>query len=214
MTIDSGQYHKSKAIFRQLSAICYQPQQYIDKFQYTIYTPIHFRLRNLDTDTGETRIRIIDIIFYSFAEFIKGQIEDIPLPDSSVDVILSNCVINLSPDKEKTLSEAFRVLRPGGRLAISDIVVDGGLDDLPVSESQVRIALNWAGCIAGAMTVDEFQDTLANVGFAEVDVDIQHHYTLEALGQDMDQIELELPPEVIHKIVGRFAGSHISGLKK
>src|SRR6266496_3906882 len=93
----------------------------------------------------------------SNVEFIKGDIENIPLPDASIDTIISNCVINLSPDKGQVLHEAFRVLRPGGRLAVSDIVVDGDLTGLPVSEVQIRAALSWAGCIAGALTMEQYR---------------------------------------------------------
>ena len=106
-------------------------------------------------------------------EFRKGHIEDIPLGDGTVDVIISNCVINLSPDKGQTLGEAFRVLKPGGRLAVSDIVVDGTLADLPVSEADVRTALSWAGCIAGALTRDQFGELLAAAGFEEIQVEVQ-----------------------------------------
>jgi SAM-dependent methyltransferase len=143
-------------------------------------------------------------------EFRKGHIEDIPLPDRTVDVIISNCVVNLSPDKSQVLGEAFRVLRAGGRLAISDIVVDGRLDDLPVSEAQVRTALSWAGCIAGALTVDEYEQLLAAAGFAEIKVEVKHRYTLEELGQDLGGVAETLPLEVAQQLVGRFTSCDIS----
>jgi SAM-dependent methyltransferase len=143
-------------------------------------------------------------------EFRKGHIEDIPLPDQSVDVIISNCVINLSPDKGQTLSEAYRVLRNGGRLAVSDIVVDGRLDDLPVSEEQIRTALSWAGCIAGALTVEQYKTLLTNAGFEEIEVKVKHRYTLEELGQDLGGIAETLPLEVAQELVGRFTSSDVS----
>jgi SAM-dependent methyltransferase len=143
-------------------------------------------------------------------EFRKGHIEDIPLPDRTVDVIISNCVVNLSPDKSQVLGEASRVLRAGGRLAISDIVVDGRLDDLPVSEAQVRTALSWAGCIAGALTVDEYEQLLAAAGFAEIKVEVKHRYTLEELGQDLGGVAETLPLEVAQQLVGRFTSCDIS----
>jgi arsenite methyltransferase len=143
-------------------------------------------------------------------EFRKGHIEDIPLPDQTVDVIISNCVINLSPDKGQVLHEAYRVLRSGGRLAVSDVVVDGRLDDLPVSEEQIRTALSWAGCIAGALTVDEYKELLAAAGFQEIQVDVKHRYGLEELTGDLGEMAATLPREVAAELVRRFTSSNIS----
>jgi len=99
-------------------------------------------------------------------EFLKGEIESIPLPDNSVDVIISNCVINLSADKERVLREAFRVLRPGGRFAVSDVVVRGEVPD------EVRRNMElWIGCVAGALEEAEYRDLLADAGFRRVDVE-------------------------------------------
>jgi len=104
-------------------------------------------------------------------EFLKGEIESVPLPDNSVDVIISNCVINLSTDKDAVLREAFRVLRPGGRFAVADIVMVK-----PISqEAQNQLAL-WAGCIAGALTMDDYKAKLANAGFGGIDIQVVRTY--------------------------------------
>src|SRR5207245_10382105 len=97
-------------------------------------------------------------------EFLKGEIERIPLPDNSVDVIISNCVINLSADKDKVLREAFRVLKPGGRFAVSDVVTRGEL--LPAIREHVLL---WVGCIAGALEENEYRSKLASAGFEKID---------------------------------------------
>lgn len=146
-------------------------------------------------------------------EFRKGNIEHIPLDDRTADVVISNCVINLSPDKGETLREAFRVLKPGGRLAVSDIVIDGTLDDLPVREEQVRAALKWAGCIAGALTVEQFTDLLTAAGFVEVDIQVKHRYTLADLGQDMESVRATLSPEIAEMLVHRFTSCSISAVR-
>ncbi len=106
------------------------------------------------------------------AEFLLGHIEDIPLPDASIDVIVSNCVINLSADKDRVLREACRVLKPGGRLAVSDIVVRD-----KISEKIRRDMELWAGCIAGALTEADYRDKLARAGFTNVDVQVTRAYT-------------------------------------
>ena len=143
-------------------------------------------------------------------EFRKGQIEAIPLPDASVDVVISNCVINLSPDKAQTLNEAFRVLRPGGRLAVSDIVIDGTLSDLPVSEATIRQALSWAGCIAGALTKTAYEQLLAAAGFEAIAVTVSQRYTLEGLGIDVNTSALPLSPALAQELVSRFTSSLIA----
>lgn len=107
-------------------------------------------------------------------EFLKGEIEHIPLPDNSVDVIISNCVINLSGDKDRVLSEAFRVLKPGGRFAVSDVVTRGDVPD------QVRKnMLLWVGCIAGALGEDEYTAKLTAAGFNGVEVEPTRIYNIE-----------------------------------
>ncbi len=107
----------------------------------------------------------------SNAEFLKGTIEDVPLPDESVDVIISNCVINLSPDKDRVLREAFRVLRPGGRFAVSDIVVQG---ELPAA---LRRSLEaWSGCVAGALHEDDYRAKLTAAGFSDVEIEVTRVY--------------------------------------
>src|SRR6266571_6173993 len=99
-------------------------------------------------------------------EFLKGEIEHIPLPDNSVDVIISNCVINLSADKDRVLQEAFRVLKPGGRLAVSDVVTRGEVD------AQIRQnILLWVGCVAGALEESEYRDKLVSAGFEQVEIE-------------------------------------------
>lgn len=107
-------------------------------------------------------------------EFLKGEIEHIPLPDNSVDVIISNCVINLSADKDRVLAEAFRVLRPGGRFAISDVVVRG---EVP-AEIRRNMEL-WVGCIAGAMQDTEYEAKLSAVGFEAIGIDPTRVYDVE-----------------------------------
>jgi ubiquinone/menaquinone biosynthesis C-methylase UbiE len=103
------------------------------------------------------------------AEFLKGTIEEVPLPDESVDVIISNCVINLSSDKPRVFREASRVLRPGGRIAVTDIVADPDMDE--ATRNDMR---QWTGCIAGALTAEEFERELIAAGLAEVEIRETH----------------------------------------
>jgi SAM-dependent methyltransferase len=107
-------------------------------------------------------------------ENLKGEIEAIPLPDASVDVIISNCVINLSLDKDQVLAEAFRVLRPGGRFAVSDIVFQGDMSLVP--EELLRDVEAWSGCVAGALEENDYLDRLRRAGFAEAAIEVTNVY--------------------------------------
>lgn len=135
-------------------------------------------------------------------EFLKGEIENIPLPDNSVDVIISNCVINLSGDKDRVLREAFRVLKPGGRFAVSDVVVRG---EVP---TEVRRSMElWIGCIAGALRDYEYVAKLAKAGFDSIDVEPTRVYQVEdarrflaTAGLDVDRIA----PQVEGKFMSAF----------
>ena len=113
------------------------------------------------------------------AEFLKGQIENVPLPDGHVDVVMSNCVINLSTDKHRVISEAYRVLKPGGRFAVSDVVFLGSKADLP-DEVLETVGL-WTGCVVGALEKEEYEALLAGAGFEGVSVEVQNVYEPEAI---------------------------------
>ena len=102
-------------------------------------------------------------------EFVRGLIEEIPLPDASVDVVISNCVINLSADKRRVIGEAARVLRPGGRFAVSDVIADADMDEATRAEMA-----QWTGCVAGALTEDEFRAALADAGLTEIELHPTH----------------------------------------
>ena len=121
-------------------------------------------------------------------EFLKGEIEDIPLPDASVDVIVSNCVINLSVDKDRVLAEAFRVLRPGGRFAVSDIVFQGDVSLVP--DTVMRDIEAWAGCVAGALEEQDYLDKLRRAGFADASIEVTQVYAAdrELCGVDLSDI--------------------------
>jgi arsenite methyltransferase len=103
------------------------------------------------------------------AEFVKGYIEEIPLADDSVDVVVSNCVINLSADKRRVLAETARVLKPGGRFAVSDVIADPDMDEATRADMQ-----QWTGCIAGALTEDEFRTALADAGLSDIEIRETH----------------------------------------
>jgi len=119
-------------------------------------------------------------------EFLKGEIEHIPLPDNSVDVIISNCVINLSADKDRVMAEAFRVLKPGGRLAVSDVVVKGS--DLP---TEVRRSMElWVGCVAGALEDAAYRDKLARAGFEAIDIEATRIYRASDAKQFLEEAGL------------------------
>ena len=136
-------------------------------------------------------------------EFLKGEIENIPLPDNSVDVIISNCVINLSADKDRVLTEAFRVLKPSGRLAISDVVVQGKV----AAEIKKSLEL-WVGCVAGALSDYEYVTKLAKAGFDDIDIEPTRVYTFEGAraflsgqGLDVDALAREVEGKFISAFI-------------
>lgn len=140
-------------------------------------------------------------------EFLKGEIEQIPLPDRSVDVIISNCVVNLSGEKERVLAEAFRVLRPGGRLALSDIVVRG------VIPLEIRRNLElWAGCVAGALEEREYQDMLAQAGFVEIGVEPTRIYQADDVKELLVGTELS-SDRLVAQVEGKFMSAFLRARK-
>jgi SAM-dependent methyltransferase len=140
-------------------------------------------------------------------EFLKGQIEEIPLPDSSVDVVISNCVINLSADKSRVLREAFRVLRPGGRFAVSDVVVRG-----EVPEAVRQSMLLWVGCIAGALEENEYRSMLGAAGFVDVDLEPTRTYDVEDARVFLAEAGISVE-EMAPQVEGRFLSAFIRATK-
>jgi arsenite methyltransferase len=140
-------------------------------------------------------------------EFLKGEIENIPLPDNTVDVVISNCVINLSADKGRVLREAFRVLKPGGRFAVSDVVTRG-----EVSEAIRKSVLLWVGCVAGALEENDYRNKLVSAGFEQVEIEPTRIYDVEdareflsAEGVDVDAIAPQMD--------GKFMSAFVRAVK-
>ncbi len=140
-------------------------------------------------------------------EFLKGEIENIPLPDNSVDVIISNCVINLSADKDKVLRESFRVLKPGGRLAVSDVVTRGEID------AAIRQSiLLWVGCVAGALEDVEYRRKLSGAGFEQVDIEPTRIYRTED-ARDLLRAEGIDVEAIAPQVDGKFMSAFIRAIK-
>jgi len=141
-------------------------------------------------------------------EFLKGEIEHIPLPDNSVDVIISNCVINLSADKDRVIAEAFRVLKPGGRFAVSDVVVRG--DDVP---AEVRRSIElWVGCVAGALEEASYREKLGRAGFEAIDVEPTRIYRAADARQFLEEAGLS-DAATLERIDGRIMSAFIRARK-
>ena len=140
-------------------------------------------------------------------EFLKGEIENIPLPDNSVDVILSNCVINLSSDKDRVLREAFRVLRPGGRFAVSDVVTHGEVPDA-VRQSM----LLWVGCIAGALEEEDYRTKLIAAGFVDVGFETTRTYDIEDARTFLTEAGIAVD-EIAPQVEGKFLSAFIRATK-
>jgi len=140
-------------------------------------------------------------------EFLKGEIEDIPLPDNSVDVVVSNCVINLSADKQQVLKEAFRVLKPGGRFAVSDVVVRGEV----APEIRKNIEL-WVGCVAGAMEEAEYVEKLQRAGFTAIGVEPWRVYKTEEARTFIEDAGLDFDA-VSAQADGKFMSAFIRATK-
>jgi arsenite methyltransferase len=140
-------------------------------------------------------------------EFLKGHIENIPLPDNSVDVVISNCVINLSADKDRVLSEAFRVLKPGGRFAVSDVVTKGEM--LPEIRQSVLL---WVGCVAGALEENEFKRKLEATGFEDVDIQPTRVYRIQDAREFLSGQGLDLDA-IAPQIDGKFMAAFVRAVK-
>ena len=140
-------------------------------------------------------------------EFLKGEIEHIPLPDNSVDVIISNCVINLSADKDKVLREAFRVLKPGGRFAVSDVVTRGEM--LPAIRQSVLL---WVGCVAGALEENEYRSKLASAGFEKIDVEPTRVYRVEDAREFLSGQNIDLDA-IAPQVDGKFMSVFVRAVK-
>src|SRR6202790_4389546 len=140
-------------------------------------------------------------------EFLKGEIENIPLPDNSVDVIISNCVINLSGDKDLVLKEAFRVLKPGGRFAVSDVVVRGHVPDAIKKNMEL-----WVGCVAGALSDDEYVAKLAGAGFENIGIDPTSVYSIEDARDFLSGRGLEVDT-LVSEVEGKFISAFVRASK-
>ena len=141
--------------------------------------------------------------------FLKGVIEDIPLPANSVDLVISNCVINLSADKRQVLREAYRVLVPGGRFAVSDIVFQGHFPQAIRADLEA-----WAGCIAGALEEEVYRQLLAEVGFADIDVEVTRRYALNDIAESGAQRSIAaLSDEERAEVDGKFVSAFIRARK-
>ena len=140
-------------------------------------------------------------------EFLRGEIENIPLPANAVDVIISNCVINLSGDKDRVLQEAFRVLKPGGRFAVSDVVVRGEVP--PAIRKSMEL---WVGCIAGALSEDDYRSKLAAAGFTGIDVEVTRVYGAEDARTFLASEGLD-GDAVANEVDGKFVSAFIRATK-
>lgn len=140
-------------------------------------------------------------------EFLKGEMEHIPLPDASVDVVISNCVINLATDKDRVLREAFRVLKPGGRFAVSDVVTRG---EVP-AEVRAGVML-WVGCIAGALGDSEYLEKLSNAGFVDASIEPTRIYDIEDARTFLSGQGLDVD-EIAPKVQGKFMGAFVRATK-
>jgi arsenite methyltransferase len=141
--------------------------------------------------------------------FLKGVIEDIPLPENAVDVVISNCVINLSADKRQVLREAFRVLAPGGRFAVSDIVFQGQFPRLIRADLEA-----WAGCIAGALEEETYRQLLAGAGFSDIEVEVTRRYALADIVESGAQASIAaLSDEERAEVDGKFVSAFIRARK-
>jgi SAM-dependent methyltransferase len=140
-------------------------------------------------------------------EFLKGEIEHIPLPDNSVDVIISNCVINLSADKDRVLREAFRVLKPGGRFAVSDVVTHGEM--LPEIRQSVLL---WVGCVAGALEEDEYRAKLASAGFETIEVEPTRIYRIEDAREFLSGQSIDVDA-IAPQVDGKFMSAFVRAVK-
>lgn len=140
-------------------------------------------------------------------EFLRGEIENIPLPDSSVDVVISNCVINLSADKERVLREAFRVLKPGGRLAVSDVVTRGEI--LPEIRQSVLL---WVGCVAGALDESDYRAKLTSAGFEKVEIEPTRIYRVEDAREFLCDRNIDVDA-LAPQVEGRFMSAFIRAIK-
>ena len=141
------------------------------------------------------------------AEFLKGSIEAIPLPDQSVEVVISNCVINLASDKDAVLKEAFRVLKPGGRFAVADVVVRGEVPD------DVRRSMElWVGCIAGALDVDDYESKLRRAGFVDVGTEIWRTYDVNDARTFLNESGLDAD-EIAERLEGIVASAFVRARK-
>ena len=141
-------------------------------------------------------------------EFLRGEIEHIPLPDNSVDVIISNCVINLSADKDRALAEAFRVLKPGGRFAVSDVVIR----DAGIPEAVRRSMELWVGCVAGALDEASYREKLANAGFDAIELEPTRVYRVEDARQFLEESGLPVD-ELAAQLDGRVMSAFVRAIK-
>ena len=149
------------------------------------------------------------------ATFIKGQIEAIPLPAASVDVVISNCVVNLSTDKDAVLREAYRVLTPGGRVAISDVVIrDAEPGEPAIPAAVLHDAELWTGCIAGALAAGDYRAKLAAAGFGDIEIQETHRYSADDLcGSDCCGASADAAPQITDAVAGRFISAFVRAVK-
>jgi len=140
-------------------------------------------------------------------EFLKGEIEHIPLPDNSVDVIISNCVINLSADKDRVLREAFRVLKPGGRFAVCDVVTRG-----EITPEIRQSVLLWVGCVAGALGEDEYHNKLSAAGFEQIDIEPTRIYRVEDAREFLSAAGIDAAA-IAPQVDGKFMSAFVRAIK-